>query len=231
MPDGSGTVQSTFEDWEQWFTLRGLYLDSSAGAASAFRSLGSTVTLPDLDVVWSWVQAKRGLDSTESYFMAQVNKPGAFLKLVAKVRMFQADGAKPAMRNMGRTPQQEHDDEVRDEFIAAHCQERRTVEWSMRREKLLRSEVIAILVQRCPYFVTAEMYEGPPSPWELPDTIVESWRREDESDIIHQERVALFTAAAARKEANRRAASQPMPGEKDRNGLPVTPEDICIADF
>jgi len=227
----SPDAQSTFPDWERWFTLRGLYLDSDDGIHRAHQALAGQVSVEDLGVVWDWVQSKRGLDSPESYFLAQVAKGQAFLQLVAKVRMFQSDGAKPAMRNMALTKQQVHDLRVRDEWIAVHCQERRTVEWVMRREKMMRSEVIAVLVRLCPYFVTEAMYEGPASPWELPDDIVENWRRHDEADVLRAEKVALFTAAATKKVDRRKAQGHPIPGQRNRTGKPVTPEDLTPADI
>lgn len=222
MQDESVNAQSTFQDWEGWFTLRGLYLDSSTGAAAAYRSLAPAVTLDDMGVVWDWVQAKHGLDSPESYFMSQVSKPSAFKKLVGKVRMFQTEGVKPASRNQNPN-RSDYEREMCDEWIAAVIQERRTVDWVMRAETMFRTEVIEVLKRLAPYALTEEMYEGPASPWDLPEDIKENWRREDEAELIKAERVELFAAAIERKRDRRVALGRPVPGE--------TPEELTVEEL
>ena len=229
----------TFADWETWFTLRGLFMDSSQGAETAHRVLSARgVTLSDVGAVWEWVQAKRGLDSPESFFTSKILKPTDFVTLVSKVRRFKTDGEKPAQRNMERD-QAVEERRLRDEWIAAHVQERRTVDWVMRKEMMLRSEVLAVLDRLAPHAVKDEWRHGVGSPWELPDEFQDCWRREDEAALIRKERGELFTAAAGRKVARRKAAGQPLPGATERrtdsNGQTttalVTPEDIQPTDF
>ena len=214
----------TFASWEDWFTEKGLgVLNRPIVVRRIYDKFHEHFFLSEVDAIWSYLKAQK-LKDHKGFFMKLLTDatPEEVEDYIRKVKRFQ-ELQKLSGHNMDPAGI-EHQLRVRDEFICAHMQERRTIEWMMAKERLTRTEVLEIWDRLRPGMDCPGIRREGPDDWQSVVEAPGSWRRPEESDSLRQERGEKFKAAHERKAERRRELGQPALERP-------CPEELTLEDF